>query len=103
MTRKVLLAFWPILMCLSVAFSAEPFKHPGVLVSKSQLDFAKSKISHEPWKSYYDKMMQMKFSSLSFETKPWKVVECGSYSHPDNGCTDEKDSAISAYTHALRD
>jgi hypothetical protein len=102
MRRKVLIAFWSILMCLSVAFSAEtPFKHPGVLISKSQLDFVKNKISHEPWKSDYDKMMKTKFASLSFEPKPWEVVECGYYSHPDNGCNDEKDSAISAYTHAL--
>ncbi len=89
MTRKVLIAFWPILMCLSVAFSAEPFKHPGVLISKSQLDFVKKKISHDPWKSYYDKMMESKFASLSFEPKPWEVVECGSKSNPDYGCSDE--------------
>ncbi len=102
MTRKDLIAIWPILMCLSVAFSAEPFKHPSVLISKSQLDFVKSKISsHEPWKSEYDKVMKSKFASLSFKPKPWKVVECGPYSHPDNGCSDERDSSISAYTHAL--
>jgi hypothetical protein len=88
-------------MCLSVAFSAEPFKHPGVLVSKSQLDFVKSKLSLEPWKSGYDQMMKSQFASLSFEPKPWEVVECGSRSYPDYGCTDEKESVISAYTHAL--
>jgi len=101
MTRKFLMAFWPILICLPMAFAAEPFKHPGVLVSKSQLDFVKSKLSQEPWKSEHDKMMKSKFASLSFEAKPWKVVECGYYSKPDNGCTNETESAISAYTHAL--
>lgn len=28
-------------------------------------------------------------------------MECGSYSNPNNGCTDEREDAIAAYTDAL--
>ena len=33
--------------------------------------------------------------------KPRAVVECGSYSNPNYGCTDEREDAIAAYTDAL--
>ena len=33
--------------------------------------------------------------------KPRSIVECGSYSNPNNGCTDEREDAIAAYTDAL--
>ena len=32
---------------------------------------------------------------------PAPIVECGSYSNPNNGCTDEREDAIAAYTDAL--
>ncbi len=33
--------------------------------------------------------------------KPRAIVECGSYSNPNLGCTDEREDAIAAYTQAL--
>ncbi len=97
-----MVAFWAILMCLSEVFSTESFNHPGVLVSKNQLEFVKVKISsYEPWKSAYNKMIESEFASLSYEPKPWEVVECGSHSNPNNGCSDERENAIAAYTHSL--
>ncbi|MEK8105016.1 alginate lyase family protein [Micromonospora sp. M12] len=38
---------------------------------------------------------------LSRTPAPRSVVECGSYSNPNNGCTDEREDAIAAYTDAL--
>ncbi|GAA4960382.1 alginate lyase family protein [Actinoplanes utahensis] len=79
------------------------FKHPGVLLSRAQLDFVKAKVKAgaEPWKSANAAMMSSSSASLSYTPKPRATVECGSSSNPDNGCTDERRDAFAAYTHAL--
>ncbi|MFF7897145.1 alginate lyase family protein [Streptomyces sp. NPDC007907] len=79
------------------------FAHPGVTVSKSQLDFTRSKVNAgaQPWKGAFDQMTASKYADLNRTPKPRAVVECGSYSNPDRGCTDEREDAIAAYTHAL--
>lgn len=79
------------------------FVHPGVTVSRAQLDFARGKVlaGAQPWKSAYDQMTASKYASLSRTAKPRAVVECGSYSNPDHGCTDEREDALAAYTDAL--
>jgi hypothetical protein len=80
------------------------FSHPGVLVSRQQLDFIKAKVSAgaQPWKKAYDTMAASSSASLSYTAHPRSIVECGSYSNPDNGCTEERQDAVAAYTHALR-
>lgn len=79
------------------------FAHPGVTVSRGQLDFTREKVNvgAQPWKGAYDQMMGSKYASLSRTPKPRAVVECGSYSDPNYGCTDEREDAIAAYTTAL--
>ncbi|MBO3748442.1 alginate lyase family protein [Streptosporangiaceae bacterium NEAU-GS5] len=82
---------------------AATFVHPGVLVSKAQLDFIRSKVNSgaQPWKAAYDAMIANSLASLSRTPKPRSVVECGPYSNPNNGCTDEREDALAAYTDAL--
>ncbi|MFJ9710211.1 alginate lyase family protein [Streptomyces sp. NPDC101234] len=79
------------------------FVHPGVTVSRSQLDFARSEVlaGAQPWKTAYDQMMASRYADLNRTPKPWATVECGPYSDPDYGCTDEREDAIAAYTDAL--
>ncbi|MFJ8054457.1 alginate lyase family protein [Streptomyces luteogriseus] len=79
------------------------FAHPGVTVSKGQLDFTRSKVNAgaQPWKGAFDRMMASKYADLNRTPRPRAVVECGSYSNPNLGCTDEREDAIAAYTHAL--
>jgi hypothetical protein len=79
------------------------FTHPGVMVSQSQLDFVRGKVQAgaQPWKSANDQMMASTYASLSRTPAPRAVVECGSYSNPNYGCTDERQDAIAAYTDAL--
>ncbi|MEV4598340.1 alginate lyase family protein [Amycolatopsis sp. NPDC049253] len=90
---------------LTAPASAAPatFTHPGVLVSRPQLDFVRAEVNAgaQPWKSAFDQMMGSKYASLTRTAKPRAVVECGSYSNPNNGCTDEREDAIAAYTDAL--
>ncbi len=77
------------------------FVHPGVLVSRAQLDFARAKAQAgaQPWKSALDKAKGS--ASLSRTPHPRADVECGSYSRPNNGCSDERGDALAAYADAL--
>ncbi|MFE9609881.1 alginate lyase family protein [Streptomyces sp. NPDC006012] len=79
------------------------FVHPGVTVSQGQLEFARTKVQAgaQPWKGAYDQMMASKYADLNRTPKPRATVECGSYSNPNYGCTDEREDAIAAYTDAL--
>ncbi|MFJ3580864.1 alginate lyase family protein [Streptomyces sp. NPDC090127] len=79
------------------------FTHPGVVVSRPQLDFVRAKVlaGAQPWKAAYDQMTTSPYASLTRAAKPRAVVECGSSSNPDNGCTDERQDAVAAYTQAL--
>ncbi|WP_433058151.1 alginate lyase family protein [Dactylosporangium sp. CS-033363] len=87
----------------AVAAAPATFAHPGVLVSQAQLDFMRGKVQAgaQPWKAAYDQMMGSKYASLTRTPKPRATVECGSYSNPNNGCTDEREDAIAAYTLSL--
>jgi hypothetical protein len=79
------------------------FTHPGIMVTRGQLDFVKAKAAAgaAPWKSALDKAKSGNHASLSYQPSPHATVECGPYSNPDVGCSDEKNDAIAAYTHAL--
>ncbi|MFF5922193.1 alginate lyase family protein [Streptomyces flavochromogenes] len=112
--RKALLAVPLLAAALLGAFVTVPgggraeaapatFVHPGVLVSRGQLDFTRERVNAgaQPWKGAYDQMRASKYASLSRVPKPRSVVECGSYSNPNNGCTDEREDAIAAYTLSL--
>lgn len=110
MRRAALLS---VVTALVLGFFAQPgataqaapatFVHPGVDVSRSQLDFARTEVlaGAQPWKGAYDQMMASSYASLTRTPKPRAVVECGSYSNPNYGCTDEREDAIAAYTDAL--
>jgi hypothetical protein len=79
------------------------FTHPGVGVSRAQLDFVKAKVQAgaQPWTNAFNQAKSSTYASLSRTPKPRAVVECGSYSNPNYGCTDEREDAIAAYTDAL--
>lgn len=79
------------------------FAHPGVTVSRGQLDFVRVQVGAgaQPWKGAFDQMLASKYADLSRTPKPRAVVECGSYSNPNYGCTDEREDALAAYTDAL--
>ncbi|MFD8008692.1 alginate lyase family protein [Streptomyces sp. NPDC058955] len=111
MRRTALLATVAALVAGALAWPSAPpaeaapavFTHPGVTVSQGQLDFARTKVlaGAQPWKGAYDQMMASKYADPNRTPKPRAVVECGSYSNPNYGCTDEREDAIAAYTNAL--
>lgn len=79
------------------------FTHPGVGVSRAQLDFVRAKVQAgaQPWTTAFNQAKNSTYGSLSRTPKPRAVVECGSYSNPDYGCRDERGDAIAAYTDAV--
>ncbi|HLZ59913.1 MAG TPA: alginate lyase family protein [Ktedonosporobacter sp.] len=83
--------------------SSAAFSHPGVLDSKTQLDFVKQQVQQgaEPWTTAFNQAKSSRYASLSWTPKPRAVVECGPYSNPDFGCADERNDAAAAYTDAL--
>lgn len=82
---------------------AAAFAHPGVLVSRAQLDVVRAKVKagEQPWKSAYDQLRSDSLASLSRTPKPRSTVECGPSSNPDHGCSDERTDALAAYADAL--
>lgn len=46
-------------------------------------------------------MLASPYAGLNRTPRPRAVVECGSYSTPDHGCTGERQDALAAYTDAL--
>ncbi|MEV0216165.1 alginate lyase family protein [Micromonospora sp. NPDC050695] len=109
--RRVLLAVVIALAAGAVTITEPPsaqaapatFTHPGVLVSRPQLDFVKAKVQagEQPWRNAYNQMMGSRYASLSRVPAPRATVECGQTSNPNYGCTDEREDAIAAYTDAL--
>ncbi|GAA4087545.1 alginate lyase family protein [Nonomuraea soli] len=96
------LLLW-LLVPLPAQSAPAQFTHPGVLLGRAQLDVMRAQVraGAQPWKSAFDQMMAHNLASLSRTPKPRAVVECGSYSNPNNGCTDERQDALAAYTMAL--
>ena len=106
----------PVLLAWLAAFagcaSADPrrpaatpgvaFRHPGILLNRAQLDLLRDRVQRgeQPQAAALDQLKQ-RFGSLSWTPRPRPMVDCGPYSRPNNGCTDERDDAVAAYTHAL--
>ncbi|MFD0469749.1 hypothetical protein ACFQ0B_16595 [Nonomuraea thailandensis] len=62
---------------LAAAFLSVPqpaqaavFKHPGVLVSRAQLDFVRANLDREPWRAAWRKLQRHSFASLSYTPTP---------------------------------
>src|ERR1700716_3756735 len=107
MTRLFSVAFALLIAAAvpAVPASAAPatFTHPGVLVSRAQLDFVRDRVNAnaQPWRDAYNQMAGSQYASLSRTPHPRAIVECGPASNPNIGCTDERQDAIAAYTLSL--
>lgn len=79
------------------------FVHPGVFLGDQQLASIRTRLAAQE-QNAMDMLRRLEASRLAqldWQAKPRAVVECGSYSKPDNGCTDETNDARAAYAHAL--
>ncbi|AWK14435.1 alginate lyase family protein [Candidatus Fukatsuia symbiotica] len=111
MLARVIRCFFIILISIAILLTTlvgklaaqSFFKHPGILVSIEQLDYVKQRITagEEPWSSVFDVVKQDSLAKLDYQPDPWFAVNCGSYSRPNWGCSDEIKDARAAYTQAL--
>ena len=83
---------------------AKPFVHPGMLQSRSDLDFMKQRVlaNEQPWKGAWDRLLAKKTSSLDFHPQPAAHVIRGAYGKPSIGSNELIASADAAYSHALQ-
>lgn len=79
------------------------FVHPGVVTTTAQLDYVRRQVAvgRQPWAEAYRVLQRSEYGSLSWSPSPRDVVECGAYSNPDLGCTDEWRDATAANAHVL--
>jgi hypothetical protein len=79
------------------------FRHPGILITRPQLDFVKAKITAgaEPWASAFARAKASPLGALTYTATPRASVDCGSNSNPDLGCKSEQSDVAAAYTDAL--
>lgn len=84
------------------------FVHPGVFVSKPQLDFVKAKINQnqEPWMSAYNQLKSSSLSSKSYTPKPVPILQCSasegiSAGYPQAGCAEMNNDGAAVYAQAL--
>jgi hypothetical protein len=80
-----------------------PFRHPGILLNRAQLDLIKQRVADgvEPQKTAFAAVLKSPLAELNYTPSPRATVECGPYSKPDLGCKDERRDATAAYTQAL--
>lgn len=95
---------WPLLLAYACAQRA--FVHPGVLVDAEHISMIQSHVSSgtEPQATFYGKANSSTQGSLSyppFGPPPGGIITCGSYDHPNIGCSNETSDADAAYLHSL--
>jgi len=100
---KLFLAF---LLCCTIWAAPPSFQHPGVLVSQKQLDFIKSQVNSKSGPIYdaFQKAVASNYASLTYQPQgppEGGIIDCGSYSHPDIGCTTSDNDGTAAYLQAL--
>ena len=95
-------AFLILSLFLSLLPSDALFQHPGVLISAAQLSFAgrQARAGVAPFAAAFAKALASPIGSLTYvpQGPPASgVIECGSYSKPDHGCSAEDEDGAAAY------
>lgn len=82
----------------------KPFAHPGILHSRAELRFVKSKVAagEAPWKAAWEGLRGDAISKPDWTPKPTANVVRGPYNNPDVGGTDLMRDAAATYSHAIQ-
>jgi hypothetical protein len=84
--------------------SVRKFIHPGVVVDQKQLSYIRSQLDHEPFSTAFHKALKSRVGLKTYKPKgppSSGVIECGAYSKPNNGCSDEDSDASAAVLQLL--
>jgi hypothetical protein len=90
----------------SATAQTQPFNHPGVLVSRAQLDYIKVMVAahNEPFYSAYLKALNSNLGQLNYQIQgppATGIIECGPTSNPNFGCSAADNDSSAAYLQAL--
>jgi hypothetical protein len=80
------------------------FVHPGLHVSKAQLDFVKARIAagEQPWSGQLSKAAGSTYANTTWTPRPVQTMQCGNAgSTVDIGCSASRNDALRAYTLSL--
>lgn len=82
------------------------FQHPGVLVSRAQLDYIKAMVAahSEPFYSAYLKALNSNLGQLNYQIQGPPadgIINCGPTSNPNIGCSAADNDSSAAYLQAL--
>ena len=82
----------------------EAFVHPGLLHSKEELAFVRTKLASrsQPWEAAWKNLRQSPQASLSYQPHPHAHVVRGAYNKIDDGSSDLTRDSGAAYSHALQ-
>ena len=110
-SRRALSAFFALIIFVlgivpTLHAQTQPFNHPGVLVSKAQLDYIKIMVAahNEPFYSAYLKALNSNIGSLTYQIQgppATGIIECGPTSNPNIGCSAADNDSSAAYLQAL--
>ena len=95
-----------LMLTSALPLTAQAFQHPGVLLSRAQLEFMKAEVNAgvEPFRTEFQRAKDSEYGDLNYKPKgppATGVIECGSSSHPDFGCKDEDADSAAAYVQSL--
>ncbi len=82
-------------------FLSHPFRHPGMVQSREDLDYMKQKAlaGEQPWKTAFENLKNK--TSLDFKPTPFTHISVGPYGANSSGGREYGQSADAAYNHAL--
>lgn len=105
-TFSTLLAMAVIVFGMCRSARTQTFQHPGVLVSRAQLDYIKTMVAAhtEPFYSAFLKAQNSDIGSLTYQ--PYGppsdgYIKCGPTSNPNIGCSNSDDDSSAAYLQSL--
>jgi len=103
MRQTLILVVLFVVLCVNIVNGT--FRHPGILVGAAQLAFIKTQVANQvaPIYTGYTKAIASDIGSKTYVAKgpQYSNIACGSYSDPDNGCSDDDSDSSAAYLQAL--
>ena len=89
---------------LAAAATPRSIIHPGILQTRADLDFMRTKIKagEEPWKSAWDRLQAEPNSSLDFKPQPFAHIIRGAYGAGQKGGAELSASAEAVNSHVLQ-
>lgn len=103
---RLRLAVLVLMGCVCGTGVAQQMRHPGVLVSREQLNFVRQQVKakKQPIYGEFQKAVASPYAALDYKLlgpPPSGIIDCGPYSRPDHGCHAEDTDASAAYLQAV--